>query len=115
MGAFSKKRLKGQNIMSQITTEEVKHVAGLAKLEFAESEISGFTDTLGKIIDMVEMLNEVDTEGVAFTMNVADNDSRMRDDVAVEGFDREKLLENVPTHENGFIKVPAMLTDGGDA
>ena len=101
--------------MSQITTEEVKHVAELAKLEFAEQEISGFTETLGKIIEMVEMLEEVDTQNVPFTMNVADNDSRMRQDVAASPFDREKLLENVPTHENGYIKVPAMLADGGDA
>ena len=101
--------------MSQITTEEVKHVAELAKLEFAEQEISGFTETLGKIIEMVEMLEEVDTQNVPFTMNVADNDSRMRQDVATAPFDREKLLENVPTHENGYIKVPAMLADGGDA
>lgn len=101
--------------MSQITTEEVKHVAELAKLEFPENEVAGFTETLGKIIDMVELLEEVDTTGVAFTMNVADNDSRMREDVAAAAADREKLLENVPTHDNGFIQVPAMLADGGDA
>ncbi|MFC4652994.1 Asp-tRNA(Asn)/Glu-tRNA(Gln) amidotransferase subunit GatC [Lactococcus nasutitermitis] len=101
--------------MSQITTEQVKHVATLAKLEFPENEIQGFTDTLGKIIDMIETLNEVDTTGVDFTMNVADNLSRMREDVAVAGWNREALLKNVPTTENGFIQVPAMIADGGDA
>ena len=101
--------------MSQITTQEVEHVAGLAKLEFPESEVAAFTETLGKIIDMVDLLEEVDTTGVPFTMNVADNDSRMREDVAAAPIDRETILENVPTHDNGFIQVPAMLADGGDA
>ncbi len=56
--------------MSQITEEQVKHVALLSKLEFSENEVKSFTDTFGKIIDMVEMLDEVDGEGVPFTMNV---------------------------------------------
>lgn len=100
---------------NDLTTEDVRHVAQLAKLEFPENEIQDFTDTLGKIIDMIETLNEVDTEGVAFTMNVADNESRMREDIAVPGWKRDELLRSVPTTENGFIQVPAMIPGGGDA
>ncbi len=94
--------------MSQITEEQVKHVALLSKLEFSENEVKSFTDTFGKI-------NEVDGEGVPFTMNVADNLNFMREDVAEKGLDREKLMAAVPEKEDGFIKVPAMLSDGGDA
>jgi aspartyl-tRNA(Asn)/glutamyl-tRNA(Gln) amidotransferase subunit C len=101
--------------MSQITEEQVKHVALLSKLEFSEEEVAGFTETFGKIIDMVEMLEEVDTEGVPFTMNVADNLNFMREDIAIKGTPREKLMAAVPEQQDGFIKVPAMLTDGGDA
>ena len=97
--------------MSQITEEQVKHVALLSKLEFSENEVKSFTDTFGKIIDM----DEVDGEGVPFTMNVADNLNFMREDVAEKGLDREKLMAAVPEKEDGFIKVPAMLSDGGDA
>ena len=53
-----------------INEEQVKHVAKLAKLSFSDDELTGFTDQLGKIIDMVEQLGEVDTEGVPFTSNV---------------------------------------------
>ena len=45
-----------------ITEEQVKHVAKLAKLKFDDTELHEFTNQLGKIIDMVEMLEEVDTE-----------------------------------------------------
>jgi aspartyl-tRNA(Asn)/glutamyl-tRNA(Gln) amidotransferase subunit C len=102
-------------IMSTISKQDVEHVAELAKLRFRDDEIGEFTETLGKIITMFEKLNEVDTEGVAFTMNVADNLNRMREDVAETGFDREELMKNVPTKAEGFIKVPAMLEGGGDA
>lgn len=101
--------------MSQITTDDVKHVAKLSKLEFPADQIDGFTDSLGKIIEMIETLNEVDTTGVEFTMNVADNLSRMREDEPVAPWPREELLRSVPTTEDGFIQVPAMIVDGGDA
>ncbi len=48
-------------------------------------------------------------------MSVADNLNRMREDIAVPGDDRDELMRNVPTKQDGFIKVPAMLADGGDA
>ena len=54
----------------KITQEEVSHVAKLSKLAFSPEETAEFATTLSKIVDMVELLNEVDTEGVPFTSNV---------------------------------------------
>jgi aspartyl-tRNA(Asn)/glutamyl-tRNA(Gln) amidotransferase subunit C len=90
-------------------------VANLSKLAFADEEIHGFTETFQKILDMVEELEQVDTEGVPFTINVVDTVNYMREDEPIKGWDRDLLMENVPTKENGFIKVPAILEDGGDA
>ena len=101
--------------MSSISKKDVEHVAELAKLEFPEDKIDGFTNTLSKILDLVEQLEEVDTENVPFTMNVADNLDRMREDVAEEPVNREKVMAAVPDKADGYIKVPAMLEGGGDA
>ncbi|GBG96837.1 Asp-tRNA(Asn)/Glu-tRNA(Gln) amidotransferase subunit GatC [Lactococcus termiticola] len=101
--------------MTKITTDQVLHVADLSKLAFSAEEITRFTSQLGDIIDMVESLDEVDTTGVAFTMNVADNVNRMREDVPAEPVNRDLILREVPETQDGFIKVPAMLADGGDA
>jgi aspartyl-tRNA(Asn)/glutamyl-tRNA(Gln) amidotransferase subunit C len=98
----------------KISEEQVKHVANLSKLAFTPEEVGEFSKTLSKIIDMVELLEEVDTQGVAFTSNVADNVNYMREDVAQAGWDRDELLKNVPESEDGFIKVPAII-GGGDA
>lgn len=70
---------------------------------------------MSKIVDMVELLNEVDTEGIPVTTTMADRKTVMREDVAVAGDDRDELFKNVPQSENYYIKVPAILEDGGDA
>ena len=99
----------------KISEEEVRHVADLSKLSFSEEETVEFATTLSKIVDMVELLNEVDTEGIPVTTTMADRKTVMREDVAVAGNDRDELFKNVPQSENYYIKVPAILEDGGDA
>ena len=99
----------------KISEEEVRHVANLSKLSFSEEETTEFATTLSKIVDMVELLNEVDTEGVPVTTTMADRKTVMREDGAVAGDDRDELFKNVPQSENYYIKVPAILEDGGYA
>ena len=99
----------------KISEVEVRPVADLSKLSFSEEETAEFATTLSKIVDMVELLNEVDTEGVSVTTTMADRKTVMREDVAVAGDDRDELFKNVPQSENYYIKVPAILEDGGDA
>ncbi|ALS01381.1 glutamyl-tRNA amidotransferase [Enterococcus silesiacus] len=95
-----------------ISEEKATHVAKLSKLSFSNEELKDFTEQLGKIIDMVELLEEVDTEGVPFTSNVAHSINVMREDVATPGMDRDELMKNVPESENGYIKVPAIIDNG---
>ena len=101
-----------RRVSMAITEEQVKHVAKLSKLSFSEEELADFTNQLGKIIDMVELLEEVDTTGVPFTSNVNESINVMREDVATPGMDRKELMRNVPESENGYIKVPAIMDNG---
>lgn len=95
-----------------ISEEQAKHVAKLAKLSFPPEELHEFTAQLGKIIDMVELLEEVDTEGVPFTSNVVETVNVMRPDRAEPGMSRDDLMRNVPESEDGYIKVPAIIDNG---
>lgn len=95
-----------------ISKEEVKRVANLSKLSFSDDELDMFTTQMGQIINMMEELENVDTEGVAFTSNVSSEINVLREDVVIKGEDRELLLKNVPETENGFIKVPAIIDNG---
>lgn len=97
--------------MMKIAESEVRHVAKLAKLSFAEHEILHFTEQMSDIIDMVEQLEEVDTTGVAVTTHGYPLINVFREDNSHEGTSRELLMKNVKTSENGFIQVPAIMSD----
>jgi len=84
-------------------------------MKITQEEAAAFATTLSKIVDMVELLSEVDTTGVVPTTTMADCKTVLRPDVAEEGTDRDLLFKNVPEKDNYYIKVPAILDDGGDA
>ncbi|MEH7416139.1 Asp-tRNA(Asn)/Glu-tRNA(Gln) amidotransferase subunit GatC [Neobacillus drentensis] len=95
--------------MSRISTEEVKHVANLARLAVTEEEVEKFTKQLDKIITFAEQLNELDTENVKPTYHVLDMKNVLREDIPQKGLPREEVLKNAPEHQDGQIKVPSIL------
>lgn len=98
-----------------IDTTEVRHVAKLAKLAFADNQILHFTEQMSDIIGMVEQLNEVDTTGVPVTTHGFAQVNIMREDIPEKGMDRDLLLRNVKTSEDGFIQVHAIMSTEEDA
>ncbi|AEV95498.1 Asp-tRNA(Asn)/Glu-tRNA(Gln) amidotransferase subunit GatC [Pediococcus claussenii] len=100
---------------NQISKEEVQHVAELAKLEFNATDLDKFTKQFEDTIDLVNTLNEVDTEGVEPTFSVTDQVDRMREDVAVQANQKDALLKNAPDEEDGFIRVPAIIDESEEA
>jgi len=95
--------------MSRISTDQVKHVAHLARLAITEEEANRFTQQLDKIITFAEQLNEVDTENVEPTSHVLEIKNVMREDVAKPGLPNEEVLKNAPDHQDGQIKVPPII------
>jgi aspartyl-tRNA(Asn)/glutamyl-tRNA(Gln) amidotransferase subunit C len=95
-----------------INEDTVKHVAKLAKLKFEEDEIHDFTKEMDDIIEMVEKLENLNTEGVEGTYHGNENSSVLRKDEAEKGMDRNELFQNVKSEKDGFIEVPAILDNG---
>jgi aspartyl-tRNA(Asn)/glutamyl-tRNA(Gln) amidotransferase subunit C len=89
--------------------DEVKHVANLARLAITEEEAEKLTNDLDAIISFAEELNELDTENVEPTSHVLDMKNIFREDVSKPGLPVEEVLKNAPDHENGQIKVPAII------
>lgn len=96
-----------------INEETVKQVAKLAKLEFNESEVRSITKELDQIVDMVEQLEGLDTEGVEGTYHGLPQVNVWREDIVEKGTDREALFKNTKTRKDGYIEVPAMFDNGG--
>ncbi|MEH7334083.1 Asp-tRNA(Asn)/Glu-tRNA(Gln) amidotransferase subunit GatC [Neobacillus drentensis] len=95
--------------MSRISTDQVKHVANLARLAVSEEEVEKFTKQLDAIISFAEQLNELDTENVEPTYHVLDLKNVLREDIPKQGLPREEVLKNAPEHQDGQIKVPSIL------
>lgn len=89
-----------------ISTDDVKHVANLARLELSEDEINQYSKQLGDILKYVEQMNEVDTTGVEPMAHPIPVYNVMREDEAILEHTKEELMKNAPLEEDGFFKVP---------
>jgi len=92
-----------------IDREEVERLAELAKLELDEDEIEQFRDDLGEVLEYVEKLDELDTEGVEPTTHAVPAEMRGRDDGVREGLSREEVLREAPDREGGEFRVPKVV------
>ena len=87
----------------------VVRIAELACIRVPEAELEKLAGELAKILEWVEQLNEVDTEGVAPMTSVADMTLRRRDDDATAGVARDRILANAPERRDGFFMVPKVI------
>ena len=92
-----------------ISKEEVLYIAKLARLEFDENKVEEFTHQLGKILDYINKLSELDLEEVEPTYHVLDMVSVMREDEVREGLSQEDALSNAPDPKDGFFRVPKII------
>lgn len=97
--------------MENISKEQVKHVADLARLVFTDEEAEKLSVELKGIINYAEQLNEVDTSDVEPTTHVLNLVNIMRKDEPKEWTTQEDVLKNAPDHENGHFRVPSILSE----
>ena|SRR3990167_8691107 len=96
----------------KLTSEEVKHVAKLARLDLTEDETEKFTKQLGEVIDYnVDLLNEVKTDSVEPLYQVNEEKDRTRSDEAEPSLTQEMALKNASSVHNGFFKVKAVIEE----
>lgn len=95
--------------MSEISKEQVKHVAHLARLAITDEEVEKMTKQLGDIINYATLLNELDTEDVKPTTHVLDLKNVMRKDEPRKWIEKEDALKNAPDVKDGQFRVPSIL------
>ncbi|MFC4401674.1 Asp-tRNA(Asn)/Glu-tRNA(Gln) amidotransferase subunit GatC [Gracilibacillus xinjiangensis] len=95
--------------MADISKEQVKHVANLARLALTDEEVEKMAKQLGDIINYAELLNELDTENVKPTTHVLDLKNVMRRDEPREWITKEDALKNAPDQKDGQFRVPSIL------
>jgi len=99
----------------KIDQGQVRKVAKLARLELTEAEVEEFTGQLSAILDYVEKMNELDTEGVEPLAHCLPISNVFREDGARESLGTDVVLANAPQRDGDFFKVPKILDDSSGA
>jgi aspartyl-tRNA(Asn)/glutamyl-tRNA(Gln) amidotransferase subunit C len=96
----------------KLTEKEVRYVANLANLNLTEDEIARMVNDLGSILEHIDRLAEIDTEGVEPMSQVLydmEETATLRPDVERAPLGNQLALQNAPMTGNGFFKVPKVI------
>lgn len=89
-----------------ISDETIEYVGILAKLELSGEEKEQAKKDMGRMLDYIDKLNELDTEGVEPMSHIFPVNNVFRSDEVVNGDDRENMLLNAPRKKEGTYMVP---------
>jgi aspartyl-tRNA(Asn)/glutamyl-tRNA(Gln) amidotransferase subunit C len=92
-----------------LTPEDVRWVAHLARLELSDAELATMTRQLSAILDYVQQLQAVPTEGVEPLAHPLPIHNVFRDDEPAPSLSVEDALKNAPQRQGDFYSVPAVL------
>ncbi len=92
-----------------ITTEDVAHVARLARLSLTDEELERYTEQLAAVLAHAADVAALDTEGVAPTAHPLPLVNVLRDDVVRPSLDRDEVLAQAPAAEQNRFRVPRIL------
>ena len=95
--------------MTKISSDEVKKVAQLARLELNENEIQNHAKQLEKILEYIKQLEKIDTENIACTTRAIEVVNVLRKDEQKDYENSEELLDLAPSREDKFFKVPKII------
>ncbi len=92
-----------------LTREEVVKISELARISLGENEVEKFQKELSAILDFVEELKKVDTEGLEEVSQVTGLVNVQRDDKPETAENHEAIFSQAPEMKDGFYKVKAIL------
>ena len=91
---------------NNISDEPKEYVGILAKLELSDEEKEQAKSDMGRMLDYIDKLGELDTTDVEPMSHVFSVENVFREDVVTNGDERERLLSNAPQEKDGMFVVP---------
>ncbi len=95
----------------KVSLEETRKVAKLAKLEFSDEELARYAENMNRILEYMDKLGELDTEGIEATIHAVELETPFREDEPHVSLPREEGLKNAPDTREGFNKVPRIMEE----
>ncbi len=91
---------------NKISDETIEYVGILAKLELSDQEKEQARWDMGRMLDYIDKLGELDTTDVEPMSHVFPVQNVFREDEVTNGEMREQLLANAPQEKDGMFMVP---------
>lgn len=96
--------------MSTITNDDVRHLAQLSSLQMSDAEVESLRADIEKIINYINQLDELDTDGVEPTYQVTGLQNVWRHDKIIDSnVSRRQLLALAAEQSDNCVKVPKVL------
>ena len=96
--------------MPEFDENELNHLMKLCRIECSSEEKQTLKDNLAKVLNYIQLLQEVDTEGVKPCLSVQESLVNVtREDKVENTLSREDFLANAPIHVGGMIRVPPVI------
>ena len=92
-----------------VDKDTVVEIAWLARIRITEAESEALPGELSNILDWVEQLSELETEGVPPMTSVVARDLPLRADEVTDGGQAEAIVKNAPEPAHGFFTVPKVV------
>lgn len=95
--------------MSEITPDQVRHLAGLARIALEDDEVTRLTTELGAIVEAVEKVSAVVSDDVEATSHPVPLGNVWREDTVGQTLTTEQALDQAPDHDGSRFRVTAIL------
>lgn len=93
-----------------ISDETIEYVGILAKLELSGEEREQAKADMGRMLDYIDKLNELDTDGVEPMSHIFPARNVFREDVVTNGDERGEILSNAPSEKDDMFVLPNVMS-----
>lgn len=95
-----------------IDKEELIHVAKLANLNLEDKEVEKYTKDMQEILDFINLVNDIDTSNIKEAIGTnSEQYNVFRKDEVVKYENRDKLLNNAPSKDEGMFQIPKVINN----
>lgn len=96
-------------MLVSLTADDIRQIAHLARLGIEEDALEPLAGELSTMLDLVEQLQAVNTDGVEPMAHPSNASLQLRDDVVTESNQREQLQQPAPSTRDGYFLVPRVI------
>lgn len=93
----------------QIEDKDVLHIAKLARLKLADNELESYKKNLQEILDFADTINHVNTDDIGETIGINENYNVFRKDEIKQESNKDELLSNAPSQDEGMFRIPKVI------